>query len=126
MPRSSDRGATDPLAALVAVALVCAGLGLYAGELSVPDPAGEDPRVAQVADSVVDSASHAGVLDPDRLASVVRTHSTHRVNVTLGDGPETRSVGPTPPPDAPATTRRVSVRVGPGDVTPARLQVVVW
>ena len=133
MSRSSARrGQVEPVAALVALAVVCAGLSLYAGVLDgvlATDHA--SPGVDSTAESVADRArSHlapAGVADPDRLDAVAGTAPDgYHLNATLACRDRTWTAGPTPPARADHATEPVSTRVTPGRVRPCRLAVVVW
>lgn len=129
MPHSSGRGATEPLAALVAVAAVCAGLSIYAGALDIPVSTPETAATAQrLLGQFHDRATAAGVLDPAALDAAVPGNRTGagRVNVTLRSGDLTWRYGPAPPEGASAASRRVGVRHAPGRIRPGRLRVVVW
>ena len=115
MRRSSDRAGTEPLAALVAVAVVCSALSLYAGLL--PGSPSTDERGA--AASRLDRA----------LQWQGRWKGKWRTNVSVESGTATWQRGPTPPADAGSVataSRRVSVRGPLGRVRPGRLRVVVW
>jgi hypothetical protein len=130
MRRWSDRGGTEPLAALVAVAVVCAAVSLYAGALPVPERADERVAAAErLLDRVEDWASRTGVLHPGHLDHTVpdtRWEGRWRVNVTVRSGKMTWQSGPTPPEAAASVSRRVSVRHPLGRVRPGRVRVVVW
>ncbi|MFC5970636.1 hypothetical protein ACFPYI_04755 [Halomarina salina] len=138
MSRSSARrGQVEPVAALVALAVVCAALSLYAGvlgdTLAVTGGSSSDPTAESVADRARGHLTPAGVADPDRLDGVPGTAPDgYRLNATLacrdagaGTGGEW-TVGPAPPSTAERAVVPVSVRVAPGRVRPCRLAVVVW
>lgn len=128
MSRSSDRGQTEPLVALVAVAMVSLALGMYAGVLDAELPGQQERRVAETALSAVeDHIAPAGVVRPGRTADSPAAgptgYDTHVV-VTTDDGRWT--AGPSPPDGARRASERVPVHVGPSRVVPGRLTVVVW
>ncbi|MBX0293471.1 DUF7285 family protein [Haloarcula nitratireducens] len=128
MSRSSARGATEPLAALVAVFAVSAGLALYAGVLddALAATSGERNVAAPTADAVERHLTTAGVVDPERLDGALSAVPTgYEANVTLRA--ERRwSVGPTPQTDASRDHRTVSVALGPATVRRGTLRVCVW
>jgi len=133
MRHSSDRGGTEPLAALVAVAAVCAAVSLYAGVLPVPQSADRHGAAAErLLDRVYERTAETGVVRPARLDSALPSEGRWeqwRVNVSVESGPATWQRGPTPPAgvnDVASATRRVSVHHRPGRVHPGRLRVVVW
>lgn len=142
----TDRGGTEPLAALVSVAAICVALSVYAGFASevIPESDNDNPDDATL-DSVWTALSEDGVLETDgslgtNLGPGVLPRG-HRVavNVTIvgEDGRLVRIAGATfetdatvaglePPPTAATSDRPVPVRLGEGDVRPGRLTVVVW
>lgn len=128
MSRSSGRGQVEPLAALAAVAAVCAGLALYVGALDDARPAESETRIAQtVADRIAGKAGELGAIDPD----AIRDYGTdlpdgYRANVTLRTAAGTWHAGPRPPGSALRAERDVSVRSAPARIGPGRLSVVVW
>jgi hypothetical protein len=142
--RAASRGQAEPLAALIAVTLVCTVLSLYVGTLSNAVAESESER--RVAESTLDGiwrdASDDGIFEADTdLATAVSPSSvpdgyTVSVEITVvapngsertagraqfGEG----SAGP-PPEDAQRASRAVSVQRTPGDVRPGRLVVEVW
>lgn len=124
---SARRGQVEPLAAIVAVFAVCAGLGLYAGALdgALPerDEASAHPALHRAERAVTDG----GVVAPQRLpAASNAVGSSHRLNATLVTAEQRWTVGPTAPGTARNATARVSVRTAPGSVRPGRLTVRVW
>ena len=128
MSRSSARAATEPLAALVAVFAVSAGLALYAGALddSLADVVGDRDVAAPTADAVEQRLTSGGVVDPTRVNGSIRAIPPgYEGNVTLSA--ERRwSAGPTPPARADSDSRTVSVALGPATVRRGRLRVAVW
>jgi hypothetical protein len=124
MSRSSARGQTEPLAALVAVAAVCLALSLYAGLVAerLPRPAGPDAE--PVLERAVDDIAPDGVAAPERLDAI--DESRPRRNVSLAVANDSWTVGPTPPPDANTARRPVPVKRAPGRVIAGRLRVSVW
>lgn len=139
-----SRGQVEPFAALAAVLAVGLAISLYAGVLADAAPGASDRTVAETTlDRVARSASDGSVVVPDRIPEALAvTPDGYRVNVTLAAGGTTLRAGPTPPESADLTqpesadptqpesadraTRRVSVRLAPGNVRPGRLTVVVW
>lgn len=125
MPRSSARGYVEPIAALAAVFAVAIGLALYAGTLdSATEP---DPRT--VATTVLESLSKdgetVGVLRPARLRAA-RVPAGWSANLTLVSPAGRWTTGDVPPDDARRASKRVAVRLGPGEVRPGRLRVAIW
>ncbi|WP_436930539.1 DUF7285 family protein [Halosimplex halobium] len=129
MRRSWAREAqTEPLAAVVAVVVVALALALYAGafEANVPGPVDRNHAEA-AADRVERALTAGGVTRPGRLAAALdRGPDGYRINATLDFGGRTERAGPAAPEVADTASRRVSVRTGPGEVAPARLEVRVW
>ena len=126
-PAGRRRGQTEPLAALVALFAVCAGVNLYAtvlgGSVPVADRDLSDPTLERICDT----ASRAGAVSPELLSTAVDAGPDgRRVNATLSAGSRQWSAGPTPPERADRTSRTVSVRLGPGRIAPGRLSVRVW
>lgn len=122
------RAQVEPLAALVAVAAVCAGLGLYAGVLdsTLSDDA-DRTTVSTVATAALDAVAPAGVAIPDRLgATLDAAPDGYRLNVTLLSGSRRWTVGPEPPARSRTADRSTGVRLAPGAVRPGTLRVVLW
>ncbi|WP_254273710.1 DUF7285 family protein [Haloarcula marina] len=137
MSRSSDRAATEPLAALVALFAVSAGVALYAGVLDgAIASTGTDRNPAEpTADAVERRVSRVGVLDPEGIGeSLTAVPSGYDANVTVRVGRARQvtqaergwSAGPRPPATAAYADRLVSVRVAPGTVLRGTLSVRVW
>lgn len=144
---ASDRGGTEPLAALVSVAAVCVAVSVYAGFVSfTTSTTGADTTARATLDSVWTAVGEDGHLDADthpleeRLGPTVLPRG-HRVTVTVTvvgeDGrldtvdsatfdERARKTDVDPPPNAATDARPVAVRVDDGDVRPGRLTVVVW
>jgi hypothetical protein len=128
MSRSSVRGATEPLAALVAVFAVSTGLALYAGILddSLAAGTGERDLATPTADAVERELTTAGVVDPSRVpASLSAVTDGYQANVTVR-ADHRWAAGPKPPADADTDRRSVSVALGPATVRRGTLRVRVW
>lgn len=128
MSRSSDRAQTEPLAALVAVAMVSLALGIYGGVLDTALPGQRDRAVAEPALSAVeDTLAPAGVVRHERVpTSPTAGPDGYETNVTVTASGRQWSAGPQAPPNGARATEQVGVRVGPARVVPGRLRVVVW
>ena len=112
MSRSSDRGQTDPLVALVAVAAVGLSLSAYGGLLG-DALAPTTPSPAPTLDSVTDDIAPAGVADPEHLPTLSVGEATH--------------VSPTPPEGGTRHARqRLPIRRANGTVDAGRIRVTVW
>jgi len=126
---SGRRGQVEPLAAIVAVVAVGAGLTVYAGALDGHLPGTGQQNVAGPAlDRLVDTATDSGSVDPRELGAA-RTDAVpdgYRLNATLTTGEQQWEIGPNAPASAQAATEQVSVRLAPGRVRPGRLTVRVW
>lgn len=131
---TADRAAVEPLAALVAVAVVALALGLCAGALD--DAAPDESRAS--AEAALDRAervmSVGGVVDPTRVREVEAPGTATAVELEA-DGERWLAASspkaPGPPsvrsPDAVAVAeRRVTVRVAPGRNVRGTLRAVVW
>lgn len=130
MSRSSTRrGQTAPIPALVAVLAVCLGISLYAGVLADAVPERDRDLAGPTLDRVADGLTETAVARPGRLSSAVeRGPDGYDLRATLTAGGERWSVGPAPPEsgDADEASRGLPVRLGPGEIVPGRLRVVVW
>jgi hypothetical protein len=142
----TDRGGTEPLAALVSVAAICVAISVYAGFVSVTiAESGGDGQVDRATlDSVWTALSEDGTLEGGDIEARLGPETLprgHRVVVTAtvvgSDGRLATVVNGTfgtdatpealePPPDAAVSDRPVPVRVAAGDIRPGRLRVVVW
>ena len=125
---SACRGQVEPLAAIVAVFAVGAGLTVYAGALDDTLPGGNRQNVAgSTLDRLESSLTDGGMVDPGRLAgSRAKAPDGYRLNATLATTDARWHAGPDPPATARTATEQVSVRVAPGRVRPGRLTVRVW
>lgn len=125
---SRCRGQVEPFAALVAVLAVGLAISLYATVLSDADPGGSDRNVADIAvDRVYRNVSDGSVVEPGRIARAPAVAPAgYETNVTLAVGEATWRAGPSPPESAERASRRVNVRLAPGNVRPGRLTVVIW
>jgi len=131
MSRSSARrGQVEPLAALVAVVAVVAGVSLYAGALADahPDRPSSAPTVETAADRAVEAIAPAGVARPRRMSELPSVAPEgYRLNATLAAGDARWTVGPpVTKRTASGTIRPTSVRLAPGRIRPGRLRVVIW
>ncbi|MFC6988060.1 hypothetical protein ACFQJD_03745 [Haloplanus sp. GCM10025708] len=128
MSRSSARRAqVEPTAALAAVLVVCAGVGLYADVLHGAMPESDREIAPPTLARVYDTVAPDGVVAPSRLADGHDAGPAgYRRNLSVRAGGEQWGVGPTPPPTAEGASRLVSVRLGPARVVPGRLRVEVW
>ena len=128
MSRSSARATAEPLAALVAVFAVTAGVALYAGVLdeALAGVETDRNRAAPTADLIERNRSTAGIFDPSGLAnSLTALPDGYSGNVTVRAGGRW-ATGPTPPADSDRVRRTVSVRTEPGIVRRGTLRVSVW
>lgn len=148
---TSDRGQTEPLAALVAVAVIAIALGVYAAYVTDALPGGseravEEPTMNQVWDEIetdgafeegtdLDSAVPARVL-PGGFSVYVSVSEIDEDGTELLDeavffnGQEDPGQDPPdgfePPEGARVAERSIPVRKAPGEVTAGKLRVVVW
>jgi hypothetical protein len=147
MQETDTRGQTEPLAALVAVTVVCVAVSVYAGFLSgvVPE-LGEERSVGEATSERVWAAiSEDALYDRgDPLQDTVGAETLpqgYYVSITVtyvGNDGRLVSVaaetfdahgdptGVDPPPNAERHERPIPIRHGPGDVQPGTLWVVVW
>lgn len=128
MSRSSARATTEPLATLVAVFAVSAGLALYAGILddSISQATGERDLATPTADAVERELTTAGVVNPGRVpSSLTAVPDGYRANVTVR-ADQRWTAGPEPPADADTDRRTVSVALGPATIRRGTLRVRVW
>ena len=135
MPFSTaDRAAVEPVAALVAVAVVGLALGLYAGAFA--DAAPDEDRSA--AEASLDRAEEAitvgGVVEPERLRRVEAPGTATAIELEADGERWSAASGPDAPgppgvrsPEAVVVAeRRVTVRVAPGRNVRGTLRAVVW
>lgn len=128
MSSSSVRGQTEPVAALLAVIVVAAGLALYAGVLDdALDLNPERDVTAATLEQVESHLTPAGVVRPGRLDTVDRaTPAGYDANVTVTVGDRQWATGPVAPGNAETAARTVSVRTAPATVHKGRLRVAIW
>lgn len=128
MSSSSARGQTEPIAALLAVLVIGAGLALYVGVLDDVLEGSPDPDVASATLERVEAhLTPNGVVRPTRLRTVGEvTPDGYRTSVTLETNGSRATHGPAPPPNATSASRTVSVRTGPATVERGTLRVVTW
>lgn len=141
------RGQTEPLAALVAISVVCLAVSIYAGFLSgiVPQLGAERSVGEATSARVWNAISEDGLYnasDPLRESIAAETlPQGYYVSIAVtyvGDDGRLVSVaaetfdahadpiGLDPPADAERHERPIPLKRGPGDVQPATLRVVVW
>ena len=145
--RTTSRGQSEPLAALVAVSLVCLVVSTYVVLLTDVVRTAETERSVSkpTADAVWQEASTDGMFDAgaaieDRIRPGTLPEG-YNVAVTVtyvdGNGEEKRVERATfddageqtklsVPDGAEQVTRAVTVRVGPGDKRPGQFTVEVW
>lgn len=125
---SGRRAQVEPFAALVAVLAVGLAISLYATVLSDADPGSSNREVAEITlDRVYRNVSDGSVVDPERIQGAPAVAPAgYEANVTLAVDRTTWQAGPSPPASAERASRRVTVRLGPGNVRPGRLTVVIW
>lgn len=128
MSRSSARrGQVEPLAALVAVFAVGAGLALYAGVATEALPASGRNVAEPTLGSVRAAVSDHGVVVPRRLSAGLRAvPEGYAAHVAVVATERAWHAGPPPDPAADVATVRVTARTGPATVRPATLRVEVW
>lgn len=141
------RGQTEPLAALVAVTVVCVAVLIYAGVLSgiVPQLGAERSVGEATSERVWDAISEDGLYDAsDPLQESIAVETLpqgYYVSITVTyvghDGRLVSAAAETfdahadpvdfdPPADAERHERPIPIKRRPGDVQPATLRVVVW
>lgn len=129
MPYSSDRGQTEPIAALAAVFAVGIALTLYAGAVDSTLPAltSEREMAPTAADRLLAEAEVLGAVRPplDRPAAEARP-TGYDLNATLRAGGSVWTAGEPQADTAECERRATGVRVAPGQVRPGVLEVCVW
>lgn len=129
MPYSSDSGQTEPIAALVAVFALGAGLSIYVGVLDATLPllSPEHEITPIAAERLTAERSSLGAIHPPIDGAVADSRpSGHELNATLRADGSAWSGGPTRPDGPDCLQRSVSVRVGPGQVRRGVLEVCTW
>lgn len=146
-PHRFSRGQSEPIAALVAVAVVCAAVSAYAGVFTTTIPTIETERdvTEAVADETWQDVSDDGIfghttnlqesIDASSLpagyyVAVAVTYVGQDGTVeTVGSKTfdDTGDVVDNPTPENSLTVERaVSIRIRPGDVRPGQYTVEVW
>jgi len=134
-----NRGAVLPIPALIAAAVVCLAISLYATTLHDRDPGPERSVIRPATADALDAATESGIVEPARLAGALTTiPAGYEANLTVRAEGERWSAGPEPPGnvrasaggstsgDAEVRTRVVTVRVGPGQFRPGEFEVILW
>lgn len=143
-PASRSRGQTEPLAALIAVTVVCVVISLYVGALSTVVGQSESERrlaessmdgiwrdissegVFEVDTEIAEAASPSSIPDGHTVAVEVTVVAPDGSEHTAGSARLGESGANGPPEDAQRASRPVSVERTAGDVRPGRLVVEVW
>ncbi|GAA0662122.1 hypothetical protein ACFQDG_19545 [Natronoarchaeum mannanilyticum] len=126
------RGAVLPIPALLAAAVVCLGLSLYATTLHERTPGQERSVIRPATADALEAASGSGIVEPARLDDALATiPGGYEANLTVRAEGERWSAGPAPPSEASAddpqtAIRVVTVRVGQGQFRPGEFEVVLW
>lgn len=148
---TSDRGQTEPLAALVAVAVLAIAMGVYAAYVTDALPDGseravEEPTMNQVWDEIsaggaydegtdLESAVPRGALPGGFSVYVSVTELDEDGSEVLAwavfDNREPIPKGELdadfePPEDARVAERSIPIRKAPGEITTGKLRVIVW
>lgn len=141
------RAQSEPLAALVAVTLVCSAISLYVGvlgDVSVASAADRDV-VEPTADAIREDLSASGAIDAETpiekeldrgslpqgyavsvaVLVVAEDGTLRETGEATFDATGTLTTDPVPE-HAERTVRPVPIRVRAGDVRPGRLVVEVW
>lgn len=141
-----DRGQTDPIAALVAVAAVCLAISLYAGHVAEAMPGTSDRSVEDATlERVWSEIGSGGAYDPSDggladleptalpdgyvVGVTVTIRDENGTDVVFDDAqflPEERANGRSAPAESATTSRPIAVVYGPGDVRAGTLTVEVW
>lgn len=130
---AGDRAAVEPLAALVAVLVVGAALGLYTVALDEAAPDRERPIAEATLDRVEPAVTVGGIVKPERLTGVEKFRSATTVELAAdgktwriesGDNAPEKPSGRSPASVAIAE-RTVTVRVAPGRNVQGTLRAVV-
>lgn len=124
-----DRGQTEPLAALIAVFALGAGLSLYVGALesTLPLLSTDSGITPTAADRLVSEASSFGALRPP-IAGATETArpSGYAMNATVRTDAGVWHGGDPTSDAADCVRRQVAVGVAPGTVRPGTLEVCTW
>ncbi len=126
------RGAVLPIPALIAAAVVCLALSLYATTLHDRTPGQERSVIRPATADALEAAGESGSVEPARLDDALATiPGGYEANLTVRAEGERWSAGPAPPGDASngdaqTAIRLVTVRVGQGQFRPGEFEVVLW
>lgn len=120
---SASRAQVEPLPALVAVSALVAAIGLYAVAFYDVSPGGERDIAERTLAAEVESASTAGVLDPNSVGDD-GPNGYETAVLVRADGTAWRS-GPRPPDGAQTATEPVLVRTDAGEQV-GRVRIWVW
>lgn len=129
MSFSSDKGQTEPLAALIAVFALGVGLSLYVGVLDATLPSLTNDReiAPTAADKFLAEAQSFGSVEPPIAdATADASPNGYRLNATIRAAGETWTEGPPRRERGSCVDRSISVRTAPGQIRPGRLEVCVW
>lgn len=146
-PREGVRGQTEPLAALLAVAILAVGLSIYGGTVVDVVSSSSDREVGdQTVELVWEDMETNGAYDVSSrpLKGTIEQESIPAgfnvvvaVETTAADGEKVvikearyaadgSSAVDDPPDGATTTERPISIRYAPGNVTTGRLRVSAW
>ena len=132
---TGDRGAVEPVAALVAVLVVGAAFGLYVSVLdgAAGESTGAQDEATAVLGRIERDVTVGGVVRPERLGPVDGTRADATIELRAGGETwRTRTGsdaviggGGSDSQSFPTAERAVTVRVAPGENLPGRLRVVI-
>lgn len=115
----------NPLVALAGVLVVAAALSTYAlAFANAPAPDHDRNRAEPALTDALNTLRDGGVVVPGALAALDGKRPS--MNVSVRTANRSWTSGPHPPRDATTTSRRVPIRIAPGDVRPGRVRVGVW
>ena len=127
-----DRAAVEPVAALVGVLAVSAGLGLYVVALDAATPTPTERSADTTLDVIERELTVGGIVRPSRRHDLewqtpvtVEIETDRRTWRTGLGGAVPRPAGELDPREAVVATRPVSVALGPGETVSGRLRVAV-
>ncbi|WP_313691017.1 DUF7285 family protein [Halorarum halobium] len=124
---SSGRAQAEPTVTLAAVLAIVFGLTAYALVLADSVPNGDRDLAGPTLERVEDHLTTGGIAEPSRVERAPTAGPSGRsVNVTLTSDDHRWTAGPEPPRTADTDSTSVGVRLRPGTVRSATLQVGVW
>lgn len=125
---SASRGQVEPLAALVAVMAVCAGITMYAGVAVEFTHQGEDRSVADpTLDRVSADFLTDGSIDPSEISDKsYLAPRDHKLAITVETPQRKWDCGKSAPSTAESASKPVSVQVDRGIIETGTLTVEVW